>query len=180
MKKIAMAMAAASALLLTTGVQAQATKSSPLYGEIGYTSLKYSGAGLSASPAALRGIVGYGLHPNFAVEGMLGFGVKNDTINVAGTSVEVKLQHMYGAYVKARANPTPELELFARLGYAEARTKGTAAGVAVTSTDGDVSYGAGLNYKFTPSVYVGADYMIYYSKSGEKHKGFTLGLGMSF
>jgi len=91
MKKIAIALAACSTLLLATGVQAQANTTSPWYGELGYTSLKYSDGTDSLKPGMLRGLVGYGFHPNLAVEGMLGLGIKDDSVNVMGVNVDVKV-----------------------------------------------------------------------------------------
>jgi len=77
-------------------------------------------------------------------------------------------------------NLTPELELFARVGFADFKLKASAAGVSDSSSDSDMSYGVGLNYKLARNVTLGLDYLSYYSKDGESVKGFTLGVGMSF
>lgn len=180
MKKIAIALAATSALMLTTGAQAQAAKASPWYGEVGYTSLKYTDGAVDLKPAALRGIVGYGFHPNFAVEGMLGFGIKDDTVNAGGVAIDVKVERALGVFLKPRFNATPELELFARVGFADFKVKASAGGASASSSDSDTAYGVGLNYKLTSSVSLGLDYMRYYSKDGEKVSGYTLGVGFSF
>ena len=194
------AIAAASTLLMLGGAaQAQQARSTVggTYAELGYTQLKFSGEGASLKPSALRGIVGYDFHPNFAVEGMLAFGVRDDSISetvVSGTdtataNVKVKLQHAYGVYLKPKANVTDALEVFGRLGYTRAKVKGTADvslnGVNVgsmsdSSSDGGVSYGLGANFKFSPAAYVGIDYMHYFKKDGVKAEGFTVGVGFRF
>jgi opacity protein-like surface antigen len=187
MKRIAIAAAAAIAML-STAAQAQ---TSPLYGEIGYTQFKIKEEGSSnLKPNALRGIIGYTLHPNVAVEGMLAFGVGDDgvTEDVVGVPVnfDLKLQHAYGIYVKPKFNVTPQFEVFGRLGYTEAKFKGTTSvpslglSVSESDSDGDVSYGLGAAYNFTPRMNVGLDYMRYSDKEGVKVDGVTLSFGYRF
>ena len=62
-----------AALLLAAGAaQAQtAPATSGLYGDIGYTFLNLKSDGPSVKPGAVRGIVGWDLHPNVAIEAML-------------------------------------------------------------------------------------------------------------
>ncbi|MBK0391597.1 porin family protein [Ramlibacter algicola] len=197
MKKCIAFAAAAAALLIAGGAQAQArTAASPLYGELGYTQLKLSGEGLSVKPNMIRGIVGYDFHPNFAVEGMLAFGAGDDsqtfTESAGGTTatgtVNLKVQNAYGVYLKPKAD-LGAVELFGRLGYTHARVKGseviTVNGAlfssdSATDSDGGFSYGLGANWKFTPNAYVGVDYMHYYKKDGVKAEGFTVGVGFRF
>src|SRR5688572_3945380 len=101
MKRIAIAAATVLAML---GTSAQAQTPSPLYGEVGYYFLKIKAEGESISLGALRGILGYDLHPNSAVEGMLAFGVRDEkeSVVVNGMTVSSKLgvQSAFGIYVK--------------------------------------------------------------------------------
>jgi opacity protein-like surface antigen len=187
MKRIAIA---ATAVLAMLGTSAQAqTKTSPLYGEVGYTFVKIKPEGSeSAKLGALRGIVGYDLHPNIAVEGMLAFGVNDDkeSFDVGGVTVNAKLelQNAYGIYVKPKFNPTKELELFGRLGYARTKLKATVSALgfseSASDSDSDFSYGAGLKYNFDPRMSVGLDYMRYFDKDGVKIDGVTVGFGYRF
>src|SRR5947208_2695541 len=104
------AIAAATAMLMAGTAQAQtrpAAATGSTYGELGYSTLKISDSGLSFKPALLRGIVGYNFHDNFAVEGMLGFGVRKDSTSttVGGVPVNVseKVSSTVGVYVKPKA-----------------------------------------------------------------------------
>lgn len=169
---------AAASLFAACAVNAQETPK--LYGEIGYTALKVEEDELSVKPAVVRGILGADFHPNLAVEGMLGFGVKDDTLTIAGVPVKAEIEHSYGFYIKPKFNATNELELFARLGYAKTKLKVSALGASASDSEGDVSYGAGLSYSFTPTAYGTVDYMSYYDKDGVKANGFTLGVGFKF
>ena len=200
-KKIAL-IAASVALLFAGAAQAQTgfrapTGTSPLYGELGYTWMKFKvEGGPNFDTGFVRGIVGYDFHPNFAVEGMLAFGVGDDTVTVTETApgvtavgtAKAKLSSAYGIYLKPKADVGP-VELFGRLGYTRARLKGstlvTVNGTVIdsdsgSSSDGGASYGVGANWKFTPNAYVGLDYMHYYKKDGVKAEGWTLGVGFRF
>lgn len=171
---------AAASLFAACAVNAQ--EAPKIYGEIGYTAFKIKVDGFSGSikPGVLRGILGADFHPNLAAEAMLGVGVKDDTINIAGVSVKAEVQRTFGFYIKPKFNVTNELELFARLGYANSKIKVSALGVSDSDSEGDVSYGAGLSYSFTPTAYGMVDYMSYYDKDGVKANGFTLGVGFKF
>ncbi len=171
---------AAACLVMAGAAHAQQATKTPLYGEIGYTQLKFSAAGLDVRPGLLRGIIGYDAHPNVAVEGMLGFGVKDDSMNIMGFDFNVKAQHAYGVFVKPKINPTKELELFARLGYTRFKTEVSALGMSASDSDGDFSYGAGLNYSISPTTHIGVDYINYFKKDGGKIDGLTVSVGFRF
>ena len=178
--------ASAIAALLFTAAAANAQQygpvahTSPLYGELGYTWAKVSGDGASAKPGLLRGIIGYDIHPNLAVEGMLGVGVKDDSTNIGGTDVNAKVQHTVGVYLTPKMNVTPALNVFARLGYASTRVKFDSPVGSATTSKGDWSYGAGVQYAFGRATYAGLDYMRYLNKDGVKVDGVTLSVGYHF
>jgi uncharacterized membrane protein (GlpM family) len=100
MKKIALASVIA---LASIGAQAQ------MYGEVGYTATtakkNVNGNGIKASPSALRGILGYELNPNLAVEGMVAFGMSDATVEVNGvsaTGVKLGIDNALGLYLKPK------------------------------------------------------------------------------
>jgi opacity protein-like surface antigen len=191
MKHFAIAATAALALL-GTSAQAQTTARSAqgLYGEVGYTHLKLKVDGVSgdATLGALRGILGYDLHPNLALEGLLAFGVKDDEASdvVSGIPVTAKLelQNAFGIYVKPKFNPTNELELFGRLGWTRTKLKATlsipGASASESDSDSDFSYGVGAKYNFNPRMSVGLDWMRYFDKDGVTIDGVTVGFGYRF
>jgi hypothetical protein len=47
-------------------------------------------------------------------------------------------------------------------------------------TGADVSYGMGLQTKFTPAIYGQVDYMNYYHKDGIRAQGYGISLGYRF
>ncbi|MBA2962695.1 MULTISPECIES: outer membrane beta-barrel protein [Ramlibacter] len=188
------------ALLALVGTaQAQTTASrmglqaGRMYGEVGYTYMDFrgttNGVSFSGHPGILRGIVGYDFHPNFAAEGMLGFGVHNADINVAGGAIqgESKIQSTFGLFGKAKWE-TPQYEVFGRLGYAWTRVNtdirtATFSTGSTSDNANDVAYGIGANWKFTQSGYtgyLGVDVMRYSDKSTARLDGITVSLGTKF
>ena len=179
-----LAVAAASALLML-GTAAQAQQKSPLYGELGYSFIKFDdGNGGNSRPGVLRGILGYDFHPMFAVEGLVGFGIQDDdTTNVInGTPVRIDydVKHIWGVYGKAKYN-YQNWEFYGRLGFADTKIDGEAVGIArADDSDTDLSYGVGVNFNFNPKWYGGVDYMVYNTSGDARVRGITLSVGYRF
>ncbi|MFM8576396.1 MAG: outer membrane beta-barrel protein [Limnohabitans sp.] len=181
MKKLAIA---AAVLIATIGAQAQT------YGEIGYTATtattNINGNGIKASPSAIRGILGYELSPNFAVEGMVAFGMSDGTLKVNGQSVpgaKMEIDNAVGVYIKPKTKLNDHLAIFARAGFIRAKSTTTTAtgGIgSVTGSENSFSYGAGMSYAISPKTALTVDYMQYLNKDGFKVNGFTLGVGFKF
>ncbi|MBA4266218.1 MAG: hypothetical protein C0453_14140 [Comamonadaceae bacterium] len=178
--------AAKAESLLDKGLSSQGLQSQGLYGEVGvgFLSYKLSNIGFSSKPVILRGIVGYDLYPHLAVEGMLGTGLSGGSgPGWHGTTYRASTGALFGAYAKPRLQ-LGDLQIFGRLGLAS--TSASVGGYAGTSDGAGLSYGAGLNYQTqwqslgSRPISLNADYMTYYSGSGVKYNGFTLGAGMRF
>jgi opacity protein-like surface antigen len=152
-----------------------------MYGELCYTFLNMHAQGATFSPGALRGIFGYDFHPSFAVEGMLGGNVANDsgtvTINGITTSTSAKMDYMYGIWVKPKYLYN-QAELFARLGWAHTKLELSPAGFSSRSeSHDDFAWGLGANFRFNPNAYVGLDWMRYSNQSDKRVDGWTLSVG---
>lgn len=176
-------LAAIAAAFLALGAQAQ------VYVEGSYVPTKMTGdPDLSSAPKphVFTGIIGYGLHPNLAVEGLLGLGLKKDTVNEIGTlyQVDFKIQSMYGVYLKPRYQVTDAFELFARLGYVKTKFKVNAPADSVyisgSSTEGSTAWGLGGNYAFDKNTYLTLGYNQFFKEDGLKIKGLNLGIGYRF
>lgn len=159
-----------------------------MYGELGYSASKSTksidGERYESSPSSLRAILGYELHTNLAVEALLGLAQQDAGVKLNGAAVQgarSKNDSLFGLYLKPRYALTPELEVFGRLGYARAKITNTDPGPTVRSeTHSGTSYGVGLSYALTPSVFLTTDYMRYISKSQVKGTGYTIGIGYQF
>lgn len=174
-------------LMIATMVTAGAVHAQT-YGEIGYTSTtakdNIDGDGIKASPAAIRGIFGYELNTNLAVEGMAAFGLGDSTVKFNGqniTGIKLAIDNVLGLYLKPKTKLNERVEIFGRFGVARLKGTLTAAGYGTESdSDSGFSYGAGLSYAINPSTSINADYMSYMNKDGFKVNGFTFGVGFKF
>ncbi len=175
MKNIArIAVTTALALVGATAAQAQ------FYVEGAYTPTSIKVDGDKLKPAMLTGVVGYGLHPNLAVEGMLGLGVKKDTFIDEDGENSVKYKSAYGIYLKPRYQLSQDIEVFARVGYSQVKAKVSWAGGSSSDSEGSTSWGFGGNYAIDKNLYLTASYMNFYKKDGVKIDGFNLGVGYKF
>ena len=171
-------MAATAAFMV--GAQAQ------VYGELGYTSTTAkstdSTGTFKASPKAIRGIVGYEVHPNLAVEGMLSLGTGSSSISGPGvpSGVNLKIQNTYGLYLKPKAKVSDGLEVFGRIGYAKAKYKASFNSNSVKENEDSLSYGVGLSYALSSNVYLSLDYAQYIKTKDTKATGTTFGIGYRF
>ena len=72
------------------------------YVEVSLNNLNYGQTGLRLSPTAVRTIVGKDMGPTFSYEGMLAFGSSQGTNTIGGKAAAVKIDPMFGAYLRAR------------------------------------------------------------------------------
>lgn len=179
MKKLAIASALS---LMAVAASAQT------YAEIGYTSVEYEenvfGVTVESKPAALRGIIGYEINPNLAVEGLVGFGLSDDEISARGLGTaagsKLEIDNVVGIYVKPKVKFGPNLEGFVRAGFAHAKASASIAGASASASESSFSYGLGLSYSFSPNASLNLDYMSYLDKNATTVTGITVGVGFKF
>ncbi len=175
---------ALSAIIFSMAANAQA------YVQIGYTSTDYNESvissgtayNVSASPTAIRGIFGYEVNPNFSVEGMLALGMNESSISVSGisTPVNLNIDNMYGFYGKPKLSVSPEMEVFARIGYAHGKATASYQGMSSSISGSSLSYGVGMSYAVSKQMSVNIDAMTYYDKNSTNATGTTVGIGYKF
>jgi opacity protein-like surface antigen len=160
------------------------------YMQVGYTSTDYSESVISsgtaykvaASPTAVRGIFGYEVNPNFSVEGMLALGLSDSSISVSGisTPVNLKIDNLYGVYGKPKLQVSPEMEVFARIGYAHGKATASYQNTSASISGSSLSYGVGMSYAINKQMSVNIDAMTYYDKTSTSATGTTVGIGYKF
>ena len=164
-----------------------------LYGEVGYnanvTNVKENGASLESKPKALRALLGYEFNENFALEGIVGFGISdsNVTYKEAGLSEKAgkaKLNNILGLYLTPKVQIINDLEGFLRLGVSSYKGSVTTDENSYSKTATSTSYGIGVRYMIDSQIYLNADYMSYGHMNVKdktiQHKGFTIGIGYKF
>lgn len=172
-------LAAAAVSLATTGAWAQG-----VYGELGYSALQFDqnqlGSGQTIKPSMVRGILGYELNPNLAVEGLLGLSAGSDDVRIGGLTVHGKVDSIYGVFLKPKIPLGAGFELFARLGAAGTKVSANMGNLSVSETGGSWAYGAGASYQLGTNTSINADYMNYYDRKGIRVEGINVGLGVRF
>ncbi len=185
MKRFSRVALATTALFLSiSAAQAQNTVAPALYGEIGYTHILLNTGSDTFHPGLVRALVGMEVNPYLSVEGMLAWGVRDDSAQISGVEVQTGASSAYGVFVKPQFSVTPQWQWFGRLGWVhfknEVETSFGGFSSRTKSSDSDVAYGVGTAYQFTPRVGVSLDFMRYYDKNGSTADGLSAGLHYRF
>ena len=188
MRNIIITAAIISAFASSTAFAADSNASSQgeekAYAEFGVIALRTEASGFSANNAVGLLRVGYNFDKNFSGEVVAGGGINDASGYYGSTYLTFKVNTVYGAYLKAKAEVSPDLEIFARLGVLHVDVTATAsnayAAAWANAYDNSVSFGAGAQYNFTKTVYGQVDYMSYYNKSGTTSAGPSASIGVKF
>lgn len=127
------------------------------YGTLGYAGSSVDGIDLGA----VQGRLGARFGQHFGVEGELSGGVKNDKTTVAGVPAKVELEHQAAVYGVGFLPVSPNVDLFARVGYGDNKIKASVPGASATEDGNSWNYGAGAQYTFDGKNGVRADYTRY-------------------
>ena len=172
----------APCLLAIGGAAHASTDDLKPYVEGGYAWTKLQSEGFSTTPHA--GVVRAGVMFDkfWGIEALGIFGGSQGDLNVAGIPMSLKIKNAYGVYLKGQYPVAPHFELFARAGWLHATVEAQARyyDVSASSSDSSFSYGAGFQVPFGNGWYAQADYMSYYSKSGDTIRGPSIGVGYRF
>ena len=176
------ALAAAALTVAAMGAWAQSDMSMATnnsYLEIGYMQLDVKGEGLEAKPSLVRINAGADVASNLAVEGILALSASEDspTFNGQPTAASVKVNNMFGLYLKPHVNVTDNFEVFGRLGYINTKASISALGVNLSDKADGKSYGLGASLKLTKSASLTGDYMVY---DDSDTNALTMGLRYNF
>ncbi|MDH4479259.1 MAG: outer membrane beta-barrel protein [Rhodoferax sp.] len=182
MKEIMKKLFLASVLVLTA-----VSASAQMYGQVGVTFVKYEptvlGVKLSSSSNAIRGVLGYEVNENLALEGLAAVGMGDSDFEVAGVKIpgaKFKVDSVVGLYAKPKFKFSPELEGFVRAGFARSQGTVSAGGLSESSSESGFSYGVGASYALSQKTSLNFDYMSYLNKNESQATGFTFGIGYKF
>lgn len=182
-RSVGLACIAAAAFLAAGGAQAQAQakgNDTPFFGEIGYSALTYKEPLGTAHPKNIRLLGGYELNPNLAVEAQVLLNAKEGKANVDGVENKLKVDSVWGLFLKPKVTVMPDLEIFGRLGVAHTKLKASTSSSSVSDSGNSFAYGLGVAYAISDKVTLSLDYMSYYDRDDKSVKGPTLGLGIKF
>jgi hypothetical protein len=160
------------------------------YAEVGYGWLTLASSGSDVTVGDAIGRMGFPLTDSLAAE------VFGATSAASGYAYDVsfKVDNVYGGYLKLHTETAPDFQLFAKAGWVHSTVRaayygygpgygpGYGSGYAydVSTSDSSFSYGVGMQYLFTDTLYMQGDYFVYYDKYGDTIKGPSLSIGMRF
>lgn len=175
MKKITLALVVSSALLAPLSAMAA---ESGFYVGGGYSALTLDsndvGSNADVDALFIRG--GFQINDYLAAEARIGSGVQDDRVD----GVKVKLDDIYGVYLKAGLPTTVGLYPYALVGATHAKIKLSGGGLHDSTSDSDISYGLGVEYAFDRALSAGLEWANLYDQDGDKITGVTLGLNYKF
>ena len=190
MKKNILALCLSTALLVPAAAFAAGQRGDPgmvfiagtdpgFYVGGGYTQISDKEYGVSneASLGAvfLRG--GYQVNPNVAFEARIASGVSDDKVE----GVKVKLDDMYGAYIKAGTPTLNRLYPYLLVGWTDVKMKASVPGDSTTDKRGGPSYGLGVDIYITHNISANLEYAEFYNKTPDaKIDGLSLGVSYKF
>jgi len=152
------------------------------YAEVGAVMTNYNIVGYSFSAANSYGLrVGQNLSDNFAVEAVYSSGMSDSTYSSTSTgALTFRNRGSYGLYLKPKAKINDGLDVFGRVGYFRLNGTLASSSTSADTTDDAFSYGLGVSYKISKTVYTSLDYTSFYNKESTNINGFGLSVGFNF
>ena len=144
------------------------------------TFMDYSELGADASVFALSGRIGSQWNENFSGELRAGFGLGDDTVTLFGESVDFKLNHYIGAYVRGGAQVGESFYPYVVIGLTRGEAEASVSGFSASTSESDFSFGLGADFDLSESLSFNIEYMNYLDKDGGELSGFSLGLSTTF
>ncbi|XKF16790.1 porin family protein [Halomonas sp. BLK-85] len=163
--------------LMSTPVSAIDAGDKYVGGQLSRTDLDRDISGASdINPSAFIGRLGFFGFDNFAIEGRLGTGISDDTVQ----GVDFEIDSIVGVYGVGHLPLGNIASAYAVVGYSRAELTASTSGLSVDDNDSDFSYGAGFQVKITPTLSGHVEYMSYLDKSNYDFTAVGLGLNYHF
>jgi outer membrane immunogenic protein len=116
------------------------------YFGIQYAMVTYDEDGVDdVEPAALVGKFGKFMTDNVAIEGRIGFGIQDDSVDLGPFEVEVDVETIFGVYAVMQSSGSDSASFYGVLGLTRVELEASAFGVSVSDDDSGLSYGVGVN-----------------------------------
>lgn len=169
-----------SCAISTAIAQSSANKDTGVYAELGLIQATYNepAANFNNGMASLK--AGYNFNKNFALEGMIAGNINNASFYYGSTNITAYVQNAYGVYGKGTVDISEAISLYAKLGATNGTVSASSAYGSAYQSGTSPSYGAGIQAKINPEMYVSLDYMSYYNRNGVSITGPSLNFGYKF
>jgi len=133
------------------------------------------------NPTALVGRFGKFFNDNFALEGRLGIGLQDDSIDILGTDVSLEIDTLFGVYGVGHFNLNETSSVYGLIGFTRAEATVSAPGFTSESDDeSGLSFGVGADIGIGNNVALNIEYTQYLNKSDFDFSAIGLGAVFSF
>ena len=131
------------------------------YVDGGYQHIMIDEDGVDADLGAVTGHLGYSFSDFFAVEAEGSIGVKDETVDILGTDVDLELNYLVGAFARGQLPLGQNATLFARAGVVNAELEVSGPGASASESESGYGYGAGGEFMFSERVGLRGEYTRY-------------------
>ena len=119
------------------------------YGGLQYALVTYDEDGFDeVEPTALVGRYGHFVSDYVAIEGRIGFGLQDDTVDAGAFDIDIEVDSLYGVYGVFHTSSSSDTNFYGVLGFTRGELEGSAFGLTVSEDDSGLSYGFGVNIKW--------------------------------
>jgi opacity protein-like surface antigen len=130
-------------------------------------------------------IVGIGrfgafLNKYLAGELRVGFGLAGDDAEIFGTTIDLDLNYIYGAYLRAGFPVHEKVFPYALLGYSRGEVEASVGGISNKEAGSDTSFGFGVDIKINNPLTLNLEYANLLDIDGVEVSGFSIGAVVNF
>jgi opacity protein-like surface antigen len=186
--RIMMTLQAAAFVFVANGAVAATADSTYIGVQYAYGDYDEDGISETFNPTSLIGRFGYFFHPNFSIEGRLGFGLQDDTqfvssVGLSGIEARLDVDHVVGLYGTGHINLTDAISFYGVLGASSVKATASIPSIpalTVSDDESSVSYGVGADVGIGKNIALNIEYMRYLDKSSYDFDMIGLGASYSF
>ncbi len=150
-------------------------------GNFNYIDYDTAGIADNGSLGSLTGRLGVRFNEYFSSELRAGFGINDDSQEILGEDVDIDLDYMYGAYLRAGFPVTDYMYPYAIVGYTRNKVSVSVDDIGSRDEiDSDASYGVGVDFPFSDAFSINLEYMQIYDKHGIEIDGLSFGMQSTF
>ncbi|NNE63357.1 MAG: porin family protein [Gammaproteobacteria bacterium] len=158
-------------LAFTYGSNSFAASEGDTYGGIQYSQVTYEVDDIDdLEPTALVGRYGQFIGENVAVEGRIGFGLRDDSVDVLGADFDLEVDTLLGIYYLFHAPGNSDTSVYGVLGFTRGRISVSLLDESESGSDGSLSYGVGVNIQS-----FNIEYMLYLDEDDYEVSAISLG-----
>jgi len=179
MKKLAAIPALVICLLFGTTLHAETGEA---YAGFQYASGSYSEAASQAlNPTLLMGRLGKYINDWFSLEGRVGAGIEDDSLNFPGTDISLNIDSVIGVYGLGHIDLNQVASVYGLLGVTRAEATVSSPGLIPNSEDeAGLSFGVGADLDIGNRISMNIEYLQYLNKSNFDFSAIGVGFIFGF